>query len=775
MVLAAANAYGITSNFDEDGNAQGWAAKHGATAGPRNAEASGMRQRIAAAVMLLAAANAYGITWNFDKTADPQGWLAREFPESLTGISPPLRWEVSDGIWRIWPHPFEEGRKPSAYLISPELHHDSALFDQLRLRFRVVHTRPIEGSLTVLWTNAKHEGMQGVYAYPNPDASAGAADRVALGVHQDITYTGDWQEIVVGGLRPEVFERSGETYELAWEGELLDVQVVMRLYTQKAQADYVPQPEDIPEAVEVDWIRLTGPEEQLAGELPPPQVGAAVPGGYLEVPVLYPLDQRGLGFVGRFMHEAVLGDADGDGGLDLLATWQYMGDPGEYGWLVAANDGTGRFARDVQVQRLGSLPRQSGRIMGIEAGDLDGDGFVDAVVKHGTVAEALLNRPQAGWEHVVLYDAGDGSPWPLGLADADGDGDLDMWWATKRGLEVLVNDSAGHFPRRVLLGPEVDDWRTEDGFLASSFVESTVGGQGVLWIRYPDDPVQGFRVTVHRGLEESARVEELTSAATYDRVSYAGDFDLDGDTDMVIRGDLNVGVLSTGFRGLELLLNPGDGMLEQRQWYGRDVRVKVGPSHGDVRFVDLDGEGALEGVFVDANARQPAVVVSVFRRDGVPVEEGRYPLEGAGGEIVSGDVDGDGDTDLVVPENSRPGGGSGVHVLLNRRLERSTAVAAVTGPGQPVAFRLGEAYPNPFNPATSIPFEMSAGSEVRVGVYNAAGQLVRTLVDGQLNAGPHEVRWDGVDAAGNAVATGVYLVRLRAGAEVGVGKMVKVE
>jgi hypothetical protein len=77
---------------------------------------------------------------------------------------------------------------------------------------------------------------------------------------------------------------------------------------------------------------------------------------------------------------------------------------------------------------------------------------------------------------------------------------------------------------------------------------------------------------------------------------------------------------------------------------------------------------------------------------------------------------------------------------------------------EPSAFTLSANYPNPFNPATSIPFSLAGESKVTLAVYNVAGHKVATLVDGVLSAGAHEVAWDASD-----FASGVYFCRLETG------------
>ncbi|MFQ5652341.1 MAG: cohesin domain-containing protein [bacterium] len=81
----------------------------------------------------------------------------------------------------------------------------------------------------------------------------------------------------------------------------------------------------------------------------------------------------------------------------------------------------------------------------------------------------------------------------------------------------------------------------------------------------------------------------------------------------------------------------------------------------------------------------------------------------------------------------------------------------------PQDFALEQNYPNPFNPETKIVFDLPSGlsSEVTLQVFNLQGQLVRTLLNARLLPGTHAVVWDGVDARGQAVASGVYVYTLR--------------
>ena len=86
--------------------------------------------------------------------------------------------------------------------------------------------------------------------------------------------------------------------------------------------------------------------------------------------------------------------------------------------------------------------------------------------------------------------------------------------------------------------------------------------------------------------------------------------------------------------------------------------------------------------------------------------------------------------------------------------------------------RLMGASPNPFNPATTIAFELAAPGNASISIYDVSGRLVRSLVDENLPAGMHEVIWNGRDGNGAMAASGVYFYRLNTGEIVQTRKMV---
>ena len=90
-------------------------------------------------------------------------------------------------------------------------------------------------------------------------------------------------------------------------------------------------------------------------------------------------------------------------------------------------------------------------------------------------------------------------------------------------------------------------------------------------------------------------------------------------------------------------------------------------------------------------------------------------------------------------------------------------LASLGGSALPQGFALGANYPNPFNPSTVIPYQLPTATHVRLDVFNVLGQHVATLVDAEQQAGSHAAKWDATDAAGQAMAAGVYFYRLTVG------------
>ncbi len=101
---------------------------------------------------------------------------------------------------------------------------------------------------------------------------------------------------------------------------------------------------------------------------------------------------------------------------------------------------------------------------------------------------------------------------------------------------------------------------------------------------------------------------------------------------------------------------------------------------------------------------------------------------------------------------------------------KSFLIKVVVPPARlvPDAFRLLQNYPNPFNPETWIPYQLAKNAFVTIRIYNAFGQLIKTISLGEKEAGFYTNKnetayWDGMTGAGEPVASGVYFYNIKAG------------
>ncbi|MCY3668683.1 MAG: T9SS type A sorting domain-containing protein [Gemmatimonadetes bacterium] len=713
-----------------------------------------MRCVLLAMLLLAAPLGAFALTWDFDESTT-WGWTARESELGrLGGVSPTTVYsEVEDGVWRIAPVP--GGHRPAIRLLSPLIGADSALFDRVTLRLRIIHDRPTEGTLLMWWSNVesrrrKQEADQGAL----PDWSGVYTIRNQL-------YPIEWENITIDIRALEAAAAAHPEEEwgaVTWQDTLFHLQLELALNTN-------PQgPADHPAFVEVDWIQLTGAEELLFGELEPRPVAEVEPPGAL-------FAEPRFSVLGRGIREGILrdtlGDVDGDGDADLVVTTHA-------GWIIATSDGWGGLVPTQEVLLSGLVyPKIAG-------GDFDRDGLLDLAFSNGGTTELWLNRGEDGFETILQLSDG----YFLGLADGDGDGDVDLLvfdilpddHHQLSNMTMWINDGAAGFAHsdRIDLDPEEE--------LYPSLLAGQPVGEAVrlLWNRGGySEPVRFWRLTQPWAVSEQPPLFFDTVINNPSDLHLLTDLDGDGAVELVGTPERNLFFdfdFMTTFHGLALWRVDASGGVERHTLLGPQVLVPFPSFNGGVIASDLTGDGLLDLAVVDANvATGPALVVLVGQRDGVPVVEGRYRLPGIGFDVLAGDVNGDGATDLVVLGRSVEGGPDGAFVFLNQGVTAVTAIVAETTT-TPSAFALGANYPNPFNPATTIPFAVLAESgNVDLTIYNVLGQPVRQVWNGPLAAGEHQLTWDGDDTQGQPVAAGVYLYRLQVGDQTRIRKMVKLE
>ena len=679
-----------------------------------------MRYALFAILSLAAPLGVFALTWDFaDGTT--HGWIARQ---SSTFSSEPLYSEVVDGVWRIAPVP---GRRPTVSLRSPLIGKDSALFDRLTLRLRLIHHSPTEnGELQLGWSSAENRNQWTSHIQPYPI---------------------EWEEITID-LRALAADPG---QKVTWQDTLFNFSIYMILYRDSQDL------ENHPKLLEVDWVQLTGAEELAQGELSPEDIAVETgpPGTLFAEPDFFSLGES-IGTLGSLQKSrGAVGDVDGDGDADLVVAWNRLVDRERHqGWTVASNDGLGRFEPTQEVTFSITSFSDPIRRMDVRGSDFDDDGLLDLVTTKGGIVELWSNWGD-GFDPIVQLS----EVRLVGLADGDGDGDTDLL-VSDGGAQVIIWVNDGYdFVR----GEEfvLDSEELHFAYLPAG---QPLGEAASLLWNGPRTP-GSYQLT-----RPWAAVQEppLFFEAAVDRsaLHLLADFDGDGTADLL--GSPTV--FHDGYYGLALWRMDASGGLARHSL----LDWQVLPSHAATAS-DLNGDGFLDVALVDRNSTDgSALVVLLGQRNGAPVLEGYYPLPGGGNQVLASDVNGDGDTDLVVLGTSPISDHGGVFVLINQGTP-ATAVTSETTT-TPTAFALGANYPNPFNPATTIPLAVPAGTKnVDLTIYNVLGQPLRQVWTGPLPAGEHQLTWDGRDAQGQPVATGVYVYRLQVDGQTHARKMVKLE
>ena len=704
-----------------------------------------MRGMFLAILLLAVPPSVFALTWDFVEDTT-WGWAAQEnWAVRMGGTekATTVRSEVADGVWRIASAP--GSRLPSIQLLSPLIGEDSALFDHLTLRLRLIHHSPTEGGFSMWWFNAENKRLYEMQERPGPERDF----RVDPSSY---VFTTDWQDLTID------LDQAG----LVWQDSLFYFEIYLWLNR------LAMGPEDFPDFLEVDWIQLTGAEELLLGELPPRAVagaGSGPPGALLAAPVFSPL-WGGVSLRGSPGYSyGALGDVDGDGAVDLVTSTR-LHRRDQMRLTVSSNDGQGRF---VPTQRI---PRP-GISLNLKGHDFDGDGLLDLVLG-GQSSEVWHNRGEAGFEPILHLSSG----WISGLADGDGDGDVDL---------VVIEPGDASYPATLWVNDGEGGFVPGDRFVLDGYTPVLPVGHGqfpgeavrLLWNRPCWLPTGPWGLT-RPWATQPEPVLFFEAAVNPCAVHLLADLDGDGHVDLLGSPEQNLRPVVYGNtnHGLALWRLDASGVLAHHTLFDSEVFFK---GRGIAR--DLNGDGLLDVALVDINlATGPALMVLLGQRDGPPVLEGRYRLPGKGDQVLAGDVDGDGVDDLVVlgisadaGEGVEPGAGNdGAFVFIN---QSSPVTAVASQPAtMPTAFALGANYPNPFNPATTIPLSVSADAEdVELAIYNVLGQPVRQVWAGSLAAGEHRLGWDGRDAQGQSVAAGVYLYRLQVGEQTRVRKMVKLD
>lgn len=200
------------------------------------------------------------------------------------------------------------------------------------------------------------------------------------------------------------------------------------------------------------------------------------------------------------------------------------------------------------------------------------------------------------------------------------------------------------------------------------------------------------------------------------------------------------------------------------RWKDADtVTVAANVAGIDIGVVQIHSSGVATLTGSISSAGQGLEGVNVVAQDAAGAALGYGMTDGSGSYVI--DALPAGPVTLTVDLMGYDGAQQMINVspsafALSQDFSLGVTTSVSGRPAVPQAYALEQNYPNPFNPSTRIAFSLPQTGAVTLSVFNLLGQQIATLVNGPMTAGTHETVWDGRDAAGRVLASGVYFYRI---------------
>jgi hypothetical protein len=225
----------------------------------------------------------------------------------------------------------------------------------------------------------------------------------------------------------------------------------------------------------------------------------------------------------------------------------------------------------------------------------------------------------------------------------------------------------------------------------------------------------------------------------------------------------------------------GEGPVVLETVSGDEITTITASVNSDIKFISMDAEIDYDGSTLKLTSIDPS---NVWRQEGYPKlflskqQEGKLVLSAAKWneasaetpELFSISFKGSKNTTTPITFNYRLYGEKGQDLASG-----SSTLSLNAAPELPARFYLGQAAPNPANRPVTISYQLPRQTQVRLDVYNVAGQRVATLTDGIKEAGYYNQTWDLRDQGRRNVSNGIYFYKLVAGEFNSVGKVVVIK
>lgn len=418
-------------------------------------------------------------------------------------------------------------------------------------------------------------------------------------------------------------------------------------------------------------------------------------------------------------------DFDNDGNLDL-----FVANAGNEPDFLYQGGGGGSFHKITD----GEIVNEASTSFGAAWGDYNNDGFIDLFVAKNGDNALFQNNGDGSFSKISntsfmnTASSSRGGTW----GDFDNDGDLDLYVANLGNNLFYENNGDGSFTQ-INSGEPVaasNDSRSAHwgDFDSDGDLDLFVGNVGAdaLYLN------NGDKTFVRMQNDDFLNESQASNAAA------SADFDNDGDLDLCIA---------------HLPRNLSNLLLENNRQNHSWLKVKpVG------RQSNTSAIGAKIRVKADIMGKPVWQTRQISAQSGFASQNELPALFGLGRNAM---------VDSVVVEWPSGKFSYLLNVVANQFLiiDEDSALVSVDLSDDviPEFYSLEQNFPNPFNPETSIRYQLRNPEHVRITIFNMRGEQVVTLIDAPKNAGRHSVRWLGLDYSNYPVASGVYIYQIKAG------------
>ena len=437
-------------------------------------------------------------------------------------------------------------------------------------------------------------------------------------------------------------------------------------------------------------------------------------------------------------NSAAWADYDCDGNLDL-----FVANKNGENNLLYHNKGDGTFDEITE----GAIVTDGGNSRCCVWGDYNNDGYSDLYVANSGIESNFLykNNQNGTFEKITNMDATDdkASSHTASWSDYDNDGDLDLFVGNDQAANIFYENIHANLMRVEILGDRLPKDRT----YSSAWADCDNDGDIDLLVtnRYG-------ALYLYRNKKQGTKFERYAWPNDADARGVAwADYNNDGVMDAFVCKNGVTNTLYTGqSNGCNWLKVKCVGTQNNYSAIGARVYVTAQIAQTPVtqmrEISSQTGAGGQNSLIACFGLKHANVVnrLKVVWPSGAETEWT--------GVVV--------DQSITVTESET---GYTVNAYQSQNNDQDEPSDEQLEEIIPLKFRLFENYPNPFNPTTTLEYEIPEAGDVHIVIYNTLGVKVNELFSGYQTAGYHMVRWNGQSANGNQVSDGVYFIRLQMG------------